>query len=80
MPLKDGRARSIIDKGNKAGLRNCTYRDVDGNTWNAVVLGGGSASGLKLRITSDKNRVVDNVPKATGLKQTNVYFLRTSQP
>ena len=78
---KDVRTKSIADKGKTdSGLRNVTYRDLKGQTWNAIVLGGGTASGIKIRLTSQDNRVIDNVAKATTPAQTNVYFATRIEP
>jgi hypothetical protein len=81
MPHEDKRTISTADKGKTgAGLRTVTYRDAKGMKKDAVVLGQGTASGLKLRLTSDQNRVVDNVALMTVRTQTNVYIARTSTP
>jgi len=95
MVLKDVRARTITDKGKDQGRRNVRYRGLDGHSVQAVVLAQGSVSGLKLLVPGGVgmtslspapggtqqvgHRIVDNVPLATGMKQTNVYFSHTSQ-
>jgi hypothetical protein len=50
---------------------------VDGTTMDALVLSQGSSSGLKLQLGHSTLSIVDNVAKATGLKQTGVYFSRS---
>lgn len=61
--------------GKDQGKLVVRYRDVGGYTCNGKVLGAGSVSGLQLLLHSGAGRqIVDNVPLATGLKQTNVYF------
>jgi len=90
MAIKDLRNRSSITSGVSGaaatgkgmvdqGHVEVVYRDTKGRSVRALVMGPGSASGLKLKIF---NRllpvVVDNVPAATGVKQTNVYFNHAS--
>jgi hypothetical protein len=58
------------------------YRDAQGKSHNAIVLGQGTASGLKLRLPhvttggalGGSSQIIDNVPAATGQKDTNAYF------
>jgi hypothetical protein len=81
MPTSDRRTvMTARVKGRRAtsGKYHVEYRDGKGTTLAATVLGPGTVSGLKLNIdTSGGNtRIIDNVAAATGLKQTNVYFLR----
>lgn len=76
MPLTAPR----LDKSH-GGARSVFYRDANGKTRAAVVIGEGSTSGVKLKVGSLRNAgnassVKDNVLLATGLKQTNVYFNR----
>jgi len=79
MPHEDKRTASTTDKGKtNSGYRNVIYRDAKGLTKDAVVLGAGSVSGLKLRINSNQGAVIDNVALATSRTQTGVYFARTS--
>jgi hypothetical protein len=58
----------------KGGFRSCTYRDAQGRTWDATIVGPGSTSGYKIRVTSRRsmgsvaNVNIDNVPLATSLK------------
>jgi hypothetical protein len=80
MPTQDYRTRTGVDKGRQlgAGYRQVGYRNVDGTTSNARVIAQGTGSGLKLSLPSFGGavKIIDNVAKATGLKQTNVYFIR----
>jgi hypothetical protein len=77
MPLKDHRARTIIDNGKDQGYRTVTYRNAQGETMNARVIDEGSASGLKLSIRNGGSvRILDNVAKATSRTSTNAYFDR----
>lgn len=64
-----------------AGRRTVVYRNGNGKTSEAVVEGAGSSSGLKLRLVNRRGagnrstiQIVDNVPKATGMRQTGVYY------
>lgn len=79
MPVKNNRtiALSRLGKHATSGRRSVVYRDTVGRTWDAKVVSGGTASGLKLAITSDNGRIVDNVAIATTVKSTNAYFSRT---
>lgn len=80
MPLINQRTINVARHGRRltSGKYMVQYRDVDGNTHNAVVVDAGSSSGLKLDLPDyQPTRVVDNVAAATTLKQTNVYFSRT---
>lgn len=82
MPSRDERTRAGVRAGKNptAGRMTVSYRDVSGKSKNALVLGPGGVSGLKLRIGSrmgdGQSEIVDNVAAATALKQTNVYFSR----
>lgn len=79
MPTKDdrGKASGKAGKHATAGRMRVSYRDAKGNTMDALVLGAGSVSGVKIKIMSGSpSRIIDNVAAATGLKQTNVYFSR----
>jgi len=75
MAYQDGRTRAGVDKGRAAGKRNVVYVDAKGCTRNAIVLGQGTSSGLKLRLTSHENKVVDNVPAMTNFTTTGCYRL-----
>lgn len=79
MPLFDTRTIDTTRKGRRgtAGRRTVSYRNVDGGTIDATVISQGTGSGLKLALGSLSGAVVDNVAKATTLKQTNVYFSRS---
>jgi hypothetical protein len=71
-------AKVQITAKSRGGLRTVTYRDASGHSSIAKVVAPGSGSGLKLLVNggSQGRRIVDNVPLATGLKQTNVYTNR----
>jgi hypothetical protein len=79
MPLKDDRAAVLVGaKDASTGRRTVQYRSTNGRTYSAMVLAAGTASGLKLSVGSGSGkRIIDNVAKATGLKQTNVYWSRS---
>lgn len=81
MALNNHRTRTAATGNGRrqtSGKYHVEYRDVDGSTLAATVLGPGTSSGLKLNIDSHVNtRIIDNVAAATGLKQTGVYFSRT---
>ena len=80
MPVVDRRAAATTHKGKfrTAGKERVVYRNARGQTRDAIVLGEGTASGLRIQIVEGTltRRIIDNVPAATGLKQTNVYFAR----
>jgi hypothetical protein len=63
----------VVDR---AGSVTVSYRDAHGTRHDAIVLGPGSVSGLKLRLPSfgGTNKDIDNVALATGEYQANVYF------
>lgn len=67
MPIYDERTRATAFGGQFAtsGVITVRYREVTGTRKNAMVIGPGSASGLKLLV--DSTRVVDNVAVATTL-------------
>lgn len=55
------------------------YRDAQGTTHEARVVSAGTGSGLKLKIDTGykaAQRVIDNVPLATGPKSVSSYFHR----
>jgi len=79
MPNKDDRVKAGLKAGKNptAGRMRVSYRDAKGGSFDAVVLGQGSSSGLKLKILGlNPSRTIDNVAAATTMKQTNVYFSR----
>jgi hypothetical protein len=51
------------------------YRNARGTMMDAIVIGPGTNSGVKLRLLA-RDVVVDDVPKATTMKSTGAYFLR----
>jgi hypothetical protein len=55
-----------------SGKVNVRYRDAKGTTRQAIVVGPGTTSGLKIRVRFVG--IFDNVPLATSPNQTNVYF------
>lgn len=69
-------AQVVVNSGKaRGGRRTVVYRDLKGNTWAALVVGEGTGSGKKLKLVSHPTvRIVDNVPLATSMKGTNVYF------
>lgn len=78
MPNKDERAKAVITGGKHktAGRMVVTYRDTSGSTQNATVVAAGGASGLKLALTSEDNRVIDNIAACATMKSTNCYISR----
>lgn len=79
MPTKDDRTKASGKSGkhSTSGRMRVSYRDARGTTMDALVLGAGSVSGVKIKIMNgNPSRIIDNVAAATGLKQTNVYFSR----
>jgi hypothetical protein len=62
------------------GGRTVVYRDTRGRTWDAKVAAAGTGNTLTLTLQSRRwgmtglSRIVADVPRATGMKQTNVYF------
>jgi hypothetical protein len=72
-------ARASSGKGkaiSNSGSITVSYRDTKGRRHDAVVVGPGTSSGLKLRIRGQGSaiRVIDNVALGTARNQTNVYF------
>lgn len=80
MPIKDRRTEfinAVKGRMKTSGKGHVEYRDAKGKTLSCTVLSPGSVSGLKLNVdTYPTTRIIDNVPAATGLKQTGVYFSR----
>ena len=67
------------------GHRSIMYRDTNGKSWEAIIIGPGSASGLLLEIPALRMKGVsvwrkDNVAPATTVKSTNAYFDRWPAP
>jgi len=92
MPLQDLRTKATAQGGKMktAGRMRVSYRDASGNTQDAVVVGPGTSSGLKIviRVPStvgtlaaplSGNQVLDNVPAATTVKQLSAYTARLTQ-
>jgi hypothetical protein len=67
----------------RGGRRTVTYRDANGKTWDALVLGEGTNSGVMLELVSMRgpraDRIRDDVPLGTDVKDTEVYFRRWGQ-
>lgn len=87
MPLQDLRTKAGTRAGkmNTAGRMRVMYRNAAGKTQDAVVVGQGSSSGLKLVIRvpangiTGGNQVLDNVPAATAVKTLSAYTARLTQ-
>ncbi|HVI77435.1 MAG TPA: hypothetical protein VM715_04615 [Candidatus Acidoferrum sp.] len=63
------------------GEQHVVYRDFKGSTYDAQVLGPGTTTGVKLQVwRGTGHSVIDNVPKATTPKSTNVYFFVVRTP
>jgi hypothetical protein len=84
MPLqtvKTAGTQPAIDKRPNSGRRTVVYRRTSGKTEEALVIGPGTNSGVKLRLVSRRPKVVvDDVAKATAMKgagSTGVYFTRS---
>lgn len=75
MPNKDVRTIAGSKKGkhSTAGRRRVVYRDTKGQSKEALVVDQGSVSGLKLKMTSNNNAVIDNVPACTSVNGTACY-------
>jgi hypothetical protein len=79
MPLRDNRTKAGISNGKHrtAGRLNVSYRDTSGSFMDALVVGQGTSSGLKISIRNGGTvRILDNVAKATTIKSTNAYHER----
>lgn len=72
MPLKELRGVSVGARGYRA----VTYVTAAGKTRRAKMVSDGASSGVKLKVGSLRNLVVDNVAKATGNKQASTYRAR----
>lgn len=68
MSAQDIRAIAIARKGRMgtSGKMVVMYREASGAKLDAVVLGGGSVSGIKIQLMNTQI-IVDNVQKITGL-------------
>jgi hypothetical protein len=76
MPKTDQRAKALTTAGKMktAGRMNVIYYDAIGRSRAATVLGGGTASGLKLRVQSGTtDLIIDNVPLANSKRQPGTY-------
>jgi len=73
VPKAAGPYKTVTPTG---GRRSVSYRDAKGVTRDAVVLGAGTGATLNLSVRQGAggSRTLTNVPKRTGLKQTNVWF------
>jgi len=78
MPNKDERAKALITGGKHktAGRMVVTYRNASGETTNATVISAGGSSGLKLALTSEDDRIIDNIAACATMKSTNCYISR----
>jgi len=68
-----------------SGRRTVVYRNLSGRTFEAIVIGPGSSSGLRLMIPALRMKgpgvyIKDNVAAATTMKQTDRYFDRWPAP
>ncbi len=61
-----------------SGRYTVNYRHIDGTTMDAIVTGAGTGSTLNLKVPSlpKSAQYKTNVPKMTGLRQTNVWSYR----
>jgi hypothetical protein len=77
MPLLDHRTIATTLKGKlrTSGRRTVSYTDAAGVAQDALVLGQGTSSGLKLKLTHTK-QILDNVPKATAVGSVSCYRAR----
>lgn len=77
MPSKNERAAAVLRDAQHqtAGRKNVIYIDTRRRTRNALILGQGTASGLKLSVPS-LNAIIDNVPLAASRTSTNCYMSR----
>jgi hypothetical protein len=84
MPHKDDRVKATASNGKHktAGRMNVTYRNAVGESFQALVVGPGTSSGLKLmlRYQASANTpgptTLDNVPAATTPKSLSAYISR----
>jgi hypothetical protein len=66
-------ATARLGKHQTSGSIVVGYRDTNGRTRNAKVLGPGGTSGVKLQVIVT-GEIIDNVAAATAKNQTGVYF------
>jgi hypothetical protein len=86
MPHVDQRTKAGLKAGKHmtAGRMNVTYRNSVGKSFQALVVGQGTSSGLKLVIRNSAsantpgNTIIDNVPMATTPKSLSAYISRNS--
>lgn len=81
MPYHGNTRQTAKGTPGTGGGRTVAYRAANGRLYDARVIGAGTGVTLNLRLTSrmvpgltGAARTVTNVPKATSMKQTNVYF------
>jgi hypothetical protein len=58
----------------RGGRRTVTYRDAAGRTTLATVMDAGAEEGELTLYDPTRGRTIEDVPKATEPKQTNVWF------
>lgn len=84
MPHRDDRTKATASAGKHrtSGRLNVTYRNAAGKTFQAVVVGPGTGSGLLLKLRFPANAftagvtTLDNVPAATTPKTNSAYISR----
>jgi hypothetical protein len=84
MPHKDDRTKAGTRAGKHltAGRMNVTYRNSVGKSFQALVVGQGTSSGLKLVLRYQASAftpgvtVLDNIPMATTPKTLSAYIAR----
>lgn len=69
---KDRPAAIGLKLSRGSGRQTVNYRDAKGMRRDAIVIAKGSVSGLRLWVVN-QDRIVDNVPAMTAVKNTNVY-------
>lgn len=75
MPCKDERSAATATKLKTAGKKNVHYIDSKGRSRNAIIVGQGTSSGLKIRVPSLR-LTIDNVPAASAPGSVSCYFSR----
>lgn len=77
MGIKDLRTPvTTKPKNQTAGRRVVVYMDAKGKTYDAIVLGAGTSSGLKLKLAHPHATILDNVAKATNEGSVSCYRAR----